>query len=58
MMNETTIVVITYFSVPFSDIFLDLELKYMLGWAVVFVFATNFALNILFIIFKVLLAIN
>ena len=54
MFNETTIMLLSYLTVPFTDYLLEAEFKYKIGWIIIAVFLTNLAINILYILLKIL----
>ena len=49
IVNESTIMIVAYATIPYSDYLLDPYFKYDIGWVVIFVFLANLACNISFI---------
>jgi len=51
-LNEITIMMMSYVTIPYSDYLLDPYFKYEIGWTVTYTFVTCLVLNISFIIGK------
>jgi len=55
VLNEATIMFVAYATIPYSDYLLDPYFKYDIGWLLISVFFTTFAINIGFILVKAFL---